>query len=349
MRKLNINLTRRHLVAVTGIALALVACNRDSRRDIASNARTNVGSDSSASAGFTLTKHRAAVDIVRDGPSETALSASLPADAMASPAAPAMSPAPTPPARELATSAPTASESAPALDLGAPLPPASDPAGAMLVRHGEASVEVKHVDDAVAKIRQSAAQFGGFIANTAIRNGKDEQPSASLEVRVPTAQFDGFVGELRTLGKVETVTASAVDVGEEYVDLGARAANARRVEARLVELLATRTGKLSDVLTVEQELARVRQEIERHDARLRFLERRAALSSLNVTLHQPLALIDRPQPGPIVEAVALAWERILSVLAWCIASLGIIVPIGVLIGLGWLMIRRANWPRFRSE
>jgi hypothetical protein len=148
---------------------------------------------------------------------------------------------------------------------------------------------------------------------------------------------------------VETVTASAVDVGEEYVDLGARAANARRVEARLVELLATRTGKLSDVLTVEQELARVRQEIERHDARLRYLERRAALSSLNVTLHQPLALIDRPQPGPIVEAIALAWERTLSVLAWCIASLGIIVPVSVLFGLGWLMFRRANWPRYRSE
>ncbi|MEP6999074.1 MAG: DUF4349 domain-containing protein [bacterium] len=342
MRKLNIRLTRRHLIAVAGIALALVACSRDSRR--------NVATDSATSAGFATDNRRATMDVMPGRPAEKALSGSAPNDAMESPAVSmvgAVAAAPTPPVRDIALAAPTQSEPAPALDVGAPLPPASDPAGAMLVRHGEASVEVKHVDDAVSKIRQSAAQFGGFVANTAIRNGKDEQPSASLEIRVPTAQFDGFVNELRTLGKVETVTASAVDVGEEYVDLGARAANARRVEARLVELLATRTGKLSDVLTVEQELARVRQEIERHDARLRYLERRAALSSLNVTLHQPLALIDRP--GQIVEAIALAWERVLNVLAWCIASLGIIVPVGVLIGLCWLMLRRANWPRFRSE
>ena len=180
-----------------------------------------------------------------------------------------------------------------AIDVGAPLPPASDPDGAMLVRHGEASVEVRHVDDAVARIRQTAAQFGGFVANTAVRTGRDEQPSASLEVRVPTAQFDGLLAALRTVGKVERITAGAEDVGEEYVDLGARAANARRVEARLVEMLATRTGKLSDVLTVEQELARVRQEIERHDARLRWLERRAALSSLTIALHEPVGLSSR--------------------------------------------------------
>jgi len=348
MRKLSIHLTHRQLIAVTGIALALVACSRDSRRDVNHSARTTIAADSTAGAGFATADRRAVMGGMRDPRAEKAFSASPPMEVMASPVAAPVVPAETPPP-SAAPSAPTPEQAANAVDVGAPLPPASDPAGAMLVRHGEASVEVKHVDDAVAKIRQSAAQFGGFVANTAIRNGKDEQPSASLEIRVPTAQFDGFVGELRTLGKVESVTASAVDVGEEYVDLGARAANARRVEARLVELLATRTGKLSDVLTVEQELARVRQEIERHDARLRFLERRAALSSINVALHQPLALIDRPRPGPIVEAIALAWERILNVLAWCIASLGIIVPIGILFGLGWLMLRRANWPRFRSE
>ena len=224
---------------------------------------------------------------------------------------------------------------------GAPLPPASDPAGAMLVRHGEASVEVRHVDDAVARMRHAAAQFGGFVANTAVRSGKDEQPSASLEVRVPTAQFDGLLAALHTLGKVERITAGAEDVGEEYVDLGARAANARRVEARLIEMLGTRTGKLSDVLTVEQELARVRQEIERHDARLRWLERRAALSSLTIALHEPVGLIDRPSPGPIVEAIGLAWQRTLGIIAWCIASLGILVPLGVLVGVGVLVLRRA--------
>ena len=226
------------------------------------------------------------------------------------------------------------------VSLGTPLP-AIDPTGAMLVRHGQASIEVKAVDEAVTRMRQTAAQFGGFVANTALRAGKDEQRSAMLQLRVPSAQFDGAVAALSQLGKVESVSVNAEDVAEEHVDLGARLANARRVEARLVELLATRTGKLSDVLTVEQQLARVREEAERYEARMRWLERRASLSSLDISIHEKLSLIDSPSGrGPILEAFAEAWERMVSFVAWLIAMMGILVPLGVLLLLGALVVRK---------
>ena len=224
--------------------------------------------------------------------------------------------------------------------LGTPMP-SIDPTGAMLVRHGTASIEVKAVDDALSRIRQTAAQFGGFVGNTALRTGKDEERSATLQLRVPSAQFDAAVGALSQLGKVESVSVNAEDVAEEYVDLGARLTNARRVEARLVELLATRTGKLSDVLTIEQELARVRQEAERYEARMRWLERRASLSSLDITIHEKLPLIDSPSGrGPILEAFAEAWERMVGFVAWLIAMLGILVPLGVLILAGTYFVRK---------
>jgi len=254
----------------------------------------------------------------------------------AAPSAPAAEPAPMV-AREAAAGAAGARADA---SLGTPIP-SIDPTGAMLVRHGVASIEVKGVDDAVTRMRQTAAQFGGFVANTALRTGKDEQRSAMLQLRIPSGQFDGAVAALSQLGKVESVSVNAEDVAEEYVDLGARLANARRVEARLAELLATRTGKLSDVLTVEQELARVRQEAERYEARMRWLERRATLSSLDVSIHEKLPLIDSPRGrGPILEAFAEAWERMVSFVAWLIALLGILVPLGVLFLLGALVIRR---------
>jgi hypothetical protein len=238
------------------------------------------------------------------------------------------------------TPAPDASGERGDVSLGTPIP-TIDPTGAMLVRHGQASIEVKAVDDAVARVRQNAAQFGGFVANTAMLTGKDEQRSATLQLRVPSAQFDAAVSALSQLGKVESVSVNAEDVAEEYVDLGARLANARRVEARMAELLATRTGKLSDVLTVEQELARVRQEAERYEARMRWLERRATLSSLDVSIHEKLPLIDSPRGrSPILEAFAEAWERMVSFVAWLIAMLGILVPLGGLLLLGALVVRR---------
>jgi len=260
------------------------------------------------------------------------------AKVMSAPAPAAMPVAPEP--RREAIDASTNVSAAQSPSLGMPMP-TPDPAGTMIVRHGEASVQVEKVEAAVARIRQTAGQFGGFVGNTSLVTGKEEQKAATLELRIPSAQFDGVVAALNQLGKVETVTVSAEDVSEEYVDLGARLANARRVEARLVEMLASRTGKLSDVLTVEQELARVRQEAERYEARIRWLERRASLSSLSVSLHEKIPLIEPPRGhGPIAEAFAEAWMRFVGFVAWFIASLGILIPAGAVIGVLILVTRR---------
>lgn len=231
-----------------------------------------------------------------------------------------------------------------AISLGRAVPP--DPSGAMLIRNGQASVQVARVDDAVARLRQTATQLGGFVANTSIVGGKEEHRSATLEIRVPSTQFDAAIASLGGLGKVESVSATVQDVGDEYVDLGARVANARHMEARLVEMLARRTGRLSEALTVEQELRRVREEIERYDARLKWLERRTALSSIEITLREPMSVLDPRGPNPITQAFAEAWRRAVGVLAWTIASLGVLIPLALVVG-GLVLIAR-RLPRLRG-
>jgi hypothetical protein len=116
------------------------------------------------------------------------------------------------------------------------------------------------------------------------------------------------------------------------VDLTARAANGHRLEERLVELLRTRTGKLQDVLTVERELARVREEIERIEGRMRYLKTSAQLSTLSVSLHEPLPIVATQGRGPIAEAFRAAWRNFVAVLTAAIASLGYLAPA---LALGW--------------
>jgi hypothetical protein len=331
MRKPNSMLLRR-VPAVSLAILLAVACNRAEKSpnpatvnatDSVMGAVTGVATSSSAMSGVRRELVDAGAPVMLER-------------GMVGQSAPAAPPMPQSRAANLAASDVQRAD----FTRGVPLP-AIDAMGAMLVRHGQASIQVKGVDAAVNAVRQTAAQFGGFVANTSLRSGKDEQRSATIELRVPSDKFDGLLSALSNLGKVESVTANAEDVAEEYVDLGARAANARKVEARLVELLATRTGKLSDVLTVEQELARVRMEAERYDARLRWLERRASLSSLDITIPEAIPLLDNPRgPGPIAEALAEAWTRTIAVIAWCIASLGLLIPLAVLLGLGALVARR---------
>ena len=118
----------------------------------------------------------------------------------------------------------------------------------------------------------------------------------------------------------------------------------REAQGQLVR--AARTGKLEDVLAVERELARVREEIERYEGRLRYLRTRAAVSTLSVTVHEPAPILgQRPGDNPIVGALKQAWRNFVGFVAWSIASLGILIPLGLVLAAGWYSfrrIRRAN-------
>jgi hypothetical protein len=209
-------------------------------------------------------------------------------------------------------------------------------APSMLIRTGNTSIEVDKLEPAILKVRQLATQLGGYVANSSISGGRDQVRSATLELKIPAARYDQAIGGLNSIGKVEAVNTSVEDVGEEFVDITARVTNAKRLEERLVNLLATRTGKLEDVLAVERELARVREEIERYEGRIRFLKTRAAVSTLSVTVHEPFPLLGRtPGDNPIIGAIKQAWRNFVGLVAWMIASLGILIPVGVLLGAGW--------------
>jgi hypothetical protein len=221
-------------------------------------------------------------------------------------------------------------------------PPAPLPAqdevrpGQMLIRNGFASVRVDSLEQAMAAVRQLAASLGGSVGNVSMSSGEFEVRSATLELRVPSERFDEAMGGLAPLGRVEHSSTSVQDVGEEFVDLNARMATSRRLEQRLVELLANRTGRLEDVLAVERELARVRQEIERTEGRLRYLGARVAMSTINVTVSERAPVASQPGRNVIKEAFVGAWRNFVGLVAWLIESLGVIIPVLL---VAWLVVR----------
>ena len=224
------------------------------------------------------------------------------------------------------------------------LPGATDILPNLIIRSGTASLQVDSMERAIALVRALARRVGGFVGSSEAQAGKGQLHSAMLEIRMPAEHFEDTVDGLRMIGKVETVNVTAEDVGEEYVDVQARMTNDRRLEARLIDLLAHRTGKLADVLDVERELARVREEIERYEGRLRYLRSRAAVSTLSLTVHEPVPVVDEGSPGVIGEAVRDAWRNFVAVVALLIQSLGVILPLGACALVGWLAVRRFRRP-----
>jgi hypothetical protein len=215
----------------------------------------------------------------------------------------------------------------------------------MLIRNGHVIVRVDSLERAIDGVRQLAISLGGSLGNISMNTGERQVRSASLELKVPASRFDQAMTGMSPFGKVEVSNAFAQDVGEEFVDITARVANAKRLESRLIDLLATRTGKLEDVLAVERELARVREEIERHEGRIRYLSTRVATSTIMAELHEKAPLVaSTPGTNVLGNAFVQMWRNFVAFVAAFIEALGILVPLAV---MAWLGFR--GWIRWRSQ
>jgi hypothetical protein len=229
----------------------------------------------------------------------------------------------------------------PPLPPPSPVPPQGGGVVTMIIRTASASIRVDSLEPAIAAVQRIATTLGGVVGNTTLSSGDYQVRSATIELRIPAERFNEAIEGLRPLGKVESITTNAQDVSEEFVDVSARVANAKRLEERLIALLANRTGKLEEVLAVERELARVREEIERYEGRIRFLQTRVATSTLTVTVHERQPLVSNtPGRNVIAEAFKQAWRNFVTFLAMLIASLGVVVPIGIVVVALLLLVRR---------
>jgi hypothetical protein len=214
------------------------------------------------------------------------------------------------------------------------------PAQSMIIRNAGVEIQVDSLDWAIAAVRRLASSLGGHIGSMNAATGEHQVRNATLVMRIPAASFDNAMNGLPSFGKVLNSSANSQDVGEEFVDVTARVANARRLESRLVTLLATRTGKLQDVLTVERELARVRQEIERYEGRLHWMNAQVAMSTISVNVHEKYPIVAAPGASPFRDAFVAAWRNFVQLLAAAIAMSGILVPVAVLAWIGFVIWRR---------
>ena len=147
------------------------------------------------------------------------------------------------------------------------------------------SIEVEEVEAAVDRARAVAESLGGFVEHLS-SSGGSETPRADLTIRIPQTGFSDALEHIESLGEVQFRNLGSEDVTEQFIDLGARLKSSMAEEKSLLALLE-RSNSVTEILTVERELTRVRADIERAQGRLNFLERRVDLATIQVSLFLP--------------------------------------------------------------
>lgn len=158
-----------------------------------------------------------------------------------------------------------------------------------VIKNANLTLSVDDYDSTVKAIEDKALALDGHIANESVQaiDGRGTK-RGSLQIRIPQARFENFLAGVDTLGKINRREIFTDDVTEEYVDIESRLQAMRTKEERLLAIL-TKSGNLSDVLAVENELAKTRADLESLQGRLRYLNNRTDFSTFNITLEQLIA------------------------------------------------------------
>jgi hypothetical protein len=171
--------------------------------------------------------------------------------------------------------------------------------GPMIIRTAQLTVVVQNLDTARAEVDRIAPHYGGYIGDLTVSAPSNGARTLTATLRVPATQLDAAMAELKKLGRVDSETQNGQDVTAQYVDLEARLSNSRNTEKRLLELLSQRTGKLSDVLEVENEVSRVREEIERMEGERRLMAKQVEDATLTATVTEEYKTPARALPDSL--------------------------------------------------
>jgi hypothetical protein len=124
----------------------------------------------------------------------------------------------------------------------------------------------------------------GYFGQLTVSTPENSARGLQALLRIPAPELGAALADLKTLGRVENESQSGEEVTQQHADLVARLKTSRETEQRFRAILQQRTGKLSDVLEVEQEIARVRGDIETMEGEQKELEHRVSFATVALQL-----------------------------------------------------------------
>ena len=163
-----------------------------------------------------------------------------------------------------------------------------------------------------------------------------------LVMRVPAARFENALAALARLPgvTVSAQTVSGQEVGQQLIDLNARAANLESQEVVLRRLM-NEAQTVSDTIAVENQLASVQGQLDQIHGRLRYLTDQTSLST--ITCRERDRATPPGKPSTIGAAFRRGENAAAAVVAATIVAVGFLLPLAFLVLLV-LVIAWRLWP-----
>jgi hypothetical protein len=228
----------------------------------------------------------------------------------------------------------------------------------IVLKSASLSLVVDAAADMLADITSMAEGMGGWVVTSnsyeATTSSGEEVTRASITIRVPAERFNETLDSIKgSAVSVESENVTGQDVTQQYVDLTSRLHNLEAAETQLQAIMET-ARRTEDVLTVHNELVRVRGEIEVIRGQINYYEESAAFSSITLdlipsALKTPIQIVGWSPEGTARNALNALLNVLRFIVDAAITIVVLVAPLVLLVGIpGWLLYRtgrRRGWLR----
>ena len=219
--------------------------------------------------------------------------------------------------------------------------------GKKIIKNGTMRIKSETFGESKKRIDKVVKSLNGYYENEEL-DKNDYRIQYHLIIRLPSKNFEQLVHGVET-GKDEIVfkKINTNDVTEEFLDIETRLENKRKYLKRYKELLE-KAKNVNEILSIEENIRQLMEEIESKEGRLKYLNDQVDLSTLRINLFKeyPVKIEKKPE-NPFStragDSVSKGWNSIINFLLWTVSKWPLILIIGI---LAWIV--RRKWKKRKA-
>tara|TARA_R110001632_G_scaffold53818_4_gene132246 strand:- start:4856 stop:5677 length:822 start_codon:yes stop_codon:yes gene_type:complete len=202
------------------------------------------------------------------------------------------------------------------------------------IKNGRVVFKTDSISKTKKRITQLVKENKGYISSeNASKNY--ERINQYLTLRIPAENFDDFLQELsKGVNEFDSKEITVSDVTEQFFDLQSRLKNKKQLEKRYLQILS-KARSVKEILDVEREIGKLREDIESTEGRLKYLSSQISLSTLTITFYKEI----QDKTEKTNRFVAAFQEGIQAIKTFGIFLVSI-WPFAILISIVYLVVRR---------
>ncbi|MGB8452434.1 MAG: DUF4349 domain-containing protein [Anaerocolumna sp.] len=157
-----------------------------------------------------------------------------------------------------------------------------------LIRRISMELETLEFDSTLDLIAKEVTTSGGYIEKSDIQGDSYEASGnryANLVIRIPSTEVDSFINLVDKNATVVNKQESTEDITLNYVDAKSHVKALEIEQERLLALLE-KSGKLEDIISLEDRLSDVRYELENYASTLRTYDNLVEYSTVTLTVDE---------------------------------------------------------------